>query len=167
MQFTSPDSQDGAHWKVSRAWLAYATAMGLTSNDVGWSSGYVAWGGYMKIKPARWYYAQAGIFLAIPNANNTANHGLGFQGARPADRNGFYVISETGVTPQIGRLQLLGKYIFGGYYWGLENTSFFGQPFDGKLGFTGKRTRCSGASPRPKLWTGNGKTQRLSQRWSF
>jgi Protein of unknown function (DUF3604) len=24
-------------------------------------------------------------------------------------------------------------HVFGGYYWGLENTSFFGQPFDGKM----------------------------------
>jgi porin len=98
---------------------AIISSKGISASDVGWSSGYVAWGGYMKIKPARWYYAQAGIFLAIPNANNTANHGLDFQGARPADRNGFYFISETGVTPQIGRLELPGKYVFGGYYWGL------------------------------------------------
>jgi porin len=90
-------------------------------------------GGYVKIKPAKWYYAQAGLFLAIPNANNTANHGLDFQGARPPDQNGLYFIAETGVTPQIGRSPLPGKYVLGGYYWGLENTSFFGQPFDGKF----------------------------------
>jgi len=43
----------------------------------------------MKVKPLEWYYAQAGLFLAIPNANNTANHGLDFHGARPASRNGL------------------------------------------------------------------------------
>jgi porin len=112
---------------------AIVISKGISANGVGWSSGYAAWGGYVKIKPAKWYYAQAGLFLAIPNANNTANHGLDFQGARPADQNGLYFIAETGVTPQIGRSQLPGKYVLGGYYWGLENTSFFGQPFDGKF----------------------------------
>ena len=52
---------------------AIISSEGISANDVGWSSGYVAWGGYMKIKPAKWYYAQAGLFLAIPNANKTAN----------------------------------------------------------------------------------------------
>jgi porin len=52
---------------------AIISSKGISANGVGWSSGYAAWGGYMKIKPAKWYYAQAGLFLAIPNANNTAN----------------------------------------------------------------------------------------------
>ena len=89
----------------------------------------------MKIKPAKWCYAQAGLFLAIPNANNTANHGLDFSGCTAHHRNGLYFIAETAVTPQIGRSQLPGKYVFGGYYWGIENTSFFGEPFDGSFGF--------------------------------
>jgi hypothetical protein len=33
---------------------------------------------------------------------------------------------------------------------GLENASFFGQPFDGKFGFYWQADRCSGASHRPK-----------------
>ena len=30
---------------------AIISSKGISANDVGWSSGYVAWGGYMKIKP--------------------------------------------------------------------------------------------------------------------
>ena len=74
-----------------------------------------------------------------------------FQGARPADRNGLYFIAETAVTPQIGRSQLPGKYVFGGYYWGIENTSFFGEPFDGKFGFYWQEDQMLWREPSPKV----------------
>jgi porin len=34
---------------------AIISSKGISANDVGWSSGYVVWGGYMKIKRAKWY----------------------------------------------------------------------------------------------------------------
>ena len=46
---------------------AIVSSKGISANGEGWSSGYAAWGGYMKIKPVKWYYAQAGLFLAIPS----------------------------------------------------------------------------------------------------
>jgi hypothetical protein len=133
---------------------AIISSKGISANGVGWSSGYAAWGGYMKIKPAKWYYAQAGLFLAIPNANNTANHGLDFQGARPANQNGLYFLAETGVTPQIGPSQLPGKYVFGGYDWGSRIPRFLASPLTASLVFTGKRIRCSGARPSPEVADG-------------
>jgi carbohydrate-selective porin OprB len=113
---------------------AIISSKGISANGVGWSSGYAAWGGYLKVKPADWYYAQAGLYLAIPEGNNTANHGLDFQGAYPASRNGLYFLAEAGVTPRLGPSKLPGKYAMGGYYWGLENTSFDGTKNDGKFG---------------------------------
>ncbi|MDD5199074.1 MAG: carbohydrate porin [Terrimicrobiaceae bacterium] len=94
---------------------------------------YAAWGGYAKIKPTNWSYAQAGLYMAIPDAVATSNHGLDLQGAYPAHRNGLYFISEAGVAPKIGGLP--GKYAMGGYYWGLENQSFFKSTYDAKYGF--------------------------------
>lgn len=114
---------------------AIVSSKGISANGVGWSSGYAAWGGYLKVKPNDWSYAQAGMYLAIPEGNNTANHGLDFQGALPANRNGFYVLAETGVTPKAGPTKLPGKYALGGYYWGLENTSYNGTPQEGRYGF--------------------------------
>jgi hypothetical protein len=55
------------------------------------------------------------------------------------------------------------QYVFGGYYWGLENTSFFGQPFDGKMLWREPSSEVVGGkggdaktfavleSPKPKL----------------
>ncbi|MGH8046205.1 MAG: carbohydrate porin, partial [Chthoniobacterales bacterium] len=94
---------------------------------------YAAWGGFVKIKPAEWAYTQSGLYLAIPNATTTSNHGLDLQGAYPPERNGLYFISETGVTPKIAGLP--GKYAMGGYYWGIENRSFYGETYDAKYGF--------------------------------
>ena len=94
---------------------------------------YAAWGGYAKVKPTDWSYVQAGLYAAIPDATNTANHGLDLALAQPVDRNGLYFISEAGVTPKWGGLP--GKYAFGAYYWGLENKSFFGATYDAQFGF--------------------------------
>ena len=106
---------------------------GISANGVGWSSSYAAWGGMLKVAPNNWSYAQSGLYMAIPGGTNTANRGLDLAGASPADSNGWFALGEAGVMPCIGGLP--GKYSFGGYYWGLENTSFFGQNYDGKFGF--------------------------------
>jgi porin len=71
--------------------------------------------------------------MAIPDALSTANHGLYFEGARPANSNGLYFIGERGFTPRFGAMKLPGRYAFGGMYFGLENKSFFGEPYDGRF----------------------------------
>jgi len=111
------------------------TAKGLGAN-IAWSSSYAAWGGFLKIKPTEWYYAMAGLYEAIPQATAYSNHGLDLAGYGPdPSANGLFAVGETGVTPKIGASKLPGKYAFGGYYYGLENTSYFGQNYDGKYGF--------------------------------
>jgi porin len=105
---------------------------GLVNSGFPWSGAYNTWGGHLKVKPAEWAYAQAGMYMAIPDALSTANHGLYFEGAQPADRNGLYVIGETGVTPKIGPSKLPGKYAMGGIYFGVENKSFNGTQNDGR-----------------------------------
>lgn len=128
---------------------AIISGKGISANGIGWSSSYAAWGGYLKVKPTDWHYAQAGLYLAIPGGTNTANHGLDLQGARPAGRNGWFVLGETGVTPNIGPDALPGKYAVGGYYWGLECTSYGGQPEDGRYGFYGQADQMVWREPAP------------------
>ncbi len=101
-----------------------------------WSSSYAAWGGFAKIEPVDWYYAMAGLYMAIPAASDYANHGLYLEGygPNPAD-NGLYGIAETGVTPKLGEAKLPGKFAFGAIYFGLENTSFFGETYGQKYNF--------------------------------
>ncbi len=108
---------------------------GIGANGIPYNGAYTAWGGYTKIKPVDWYYTQAGLYLAIPGGDNTRNHGLDFEGASPPDSNGLWFIGETGVTPKIGDSKLAGKYVAGGYYFGIENKSFYGQEYDGRYGF--------------------------------
>ena len=105
---------------------------GLVNSGFPWSGAYNTWGGHIKVKPVEWHYVQAGLYMAIPGALSTANHGLYFQGAHPPESNGLYVIGETGITPKIGASKLPGKYAFGGMYFGLENKSFFGTTYDGR-----------------------------------
>jgi porin len=105
---------------------------GLVNSGFPWSGAYNTWGGHIKVKPVDWHYVQAGLYMAIPGALSTANHGLYFEGAHPADSNGLYAIGETGITPKIGAGKLPGKYGFGGMYFGLENKSFFGETYDGR-----------------------------------
>ncbi len=105
---------------------------GLVNSGFPWSGAYNTWGGHIKVKPVEWHYVQAGLYMAIPGALSTANHGLYFEGAHPADSNGLYAIGETGITPKIGASKLPGKYAFGGMYFGLENKSFFGETYDGR-----------------------------------
>lgn len=105
---------------------------GISSNGVGWSSSYVAWGGFVKVAPTTWSYVQAGLYMAIPGDAETANHGFAMAGASPPSSNGLYALGEAGVTPRVAGLP--GKYAVGGYYWGLQNASFFGATYDGKFG---------------------------------
>ena len=108
---------------------------GISSNGVGWSSSYAAWGGMVKVVPSSLAYAQGGMYMAIPNDGATSNHGLELAGAQPWNRNGWYVLAESGVTPKFSGLP--GKYAIGGYYWGLGNASFSGAGYDGRYGFYG------------------------------
>jgi carbohydrate-selective porin OprB len=97
---------------------------------------YAAWGGHIKVKPTTWSYAQAGLYMAIPDATTMSNHGLDLAGyAQDPNKNGLYFISETGITPKLGSSKLPGKYAMGAYYWGLENKSYFKETYDGKYGF--------------------------------
>ena len=129
---------------------------GISSNGVGWSSSYAAWGGMMKVAPCEWSYAQAGIYMAIPGDTSNNNHGLELAGAQPWNRNGWYVLGETGVMPKPGGLP--GKYAFGGYYWGIENTSFSGEKSDGKYGFYAMAEQTIYREPTPEPEVSGGKT---------
>ena len=105
---------------------------GLVNSGFPWSGAYNTWGGHLKVKPADWAYAQAGMYMAIPGALSTANHGLYFEGAQPENLNGLYVVGETGVTPKIGPSKLPGKYAMGGIFFGVENKSYNGTKNDGR-----------------------------------
>ena len=111
----------------------FTSNRGIGANGIGWGGAYAAWGGHAKVKPSDWFYLQSGLYLAIPNANSTSNHGLLFAGAQPAGSNGLYWLTETGVTPKIGPARLPGKYAAGLIYWGVENTSFYGENYDQKV----------------------------------
>ena len=74
--------------------------------------------------------------MSYPQATSTDNHGLAFEGFGPdPSQNGCFFIGETGFTPKIGPSKLPGKYVFGGFYYGGENTSFFGTDYNGRYGF--------------------------------
>ena len=129
---------------------AIGTAKGLGGN-IAWGSSYAAWGGFLKVKPTDWYYAMAGLYEAIPEATVYSNHGLGLAGfAQDPNANGLFAVGETGVTPKIGSSKLPGKYAVGSYYYGLENTSFFGQEYDGKYGFYWQADQMLFREPSPE-----------------
>ncbi|MFZ4775804.1 MAG: carbohydrate porin [Terrimicrobiaceae bacterium] len=134
---------------------------GISSNGVGWSSSYAAWGGTLKVLPCEWSYAQGGVYMAIPGDASTSNHGLELAGAQPWDRNGWYVLGETGVMPKIAGLP--GKYAVGGYYWGIENTAFCGTESDGKYGFYAMAEQTLYREPVPAVAVSGGKTDGKSQ----
>lgn len=106
---------------------------GISTNGVGWSSSYAAWGGTIQVRPSSLWYVQSGVYMAIPGEADTANHGFGLAGAQPWSRNGWFVLGETGIKPVIAGHP--GKYAFGGYYWGLESRAFDGAVSDGRYGF--------------------------------
>ncbi len=99
---------------------------GIGAESIGWGGSYAAWGGYAKVKPTDWSYLQSGLYMAIPDATNPANHGLYFEGASPSSRNGLFWLTELGVTPKIGPSKLPGHYAAGFIYWGVENQSYLG-----------------------------------------
>lgn len=111
---------------------AITQTKGIGAN-IPFNGSYGAWGGMVKLQPTAWSYLQGGLYAAVPNATNTANHGLYFALAEPPSSNGLYFLTEAGVTPKISGLP--GKYAFGTYYWGIENASFFGASYDQKFGF--------------------------------
>lgn len=112
----------------------FSSGRGLSANGIPWGGSYAAWGGYLNVKPVDWYYAQAGLYLAIPQGTATNNHGLAFSGYRiNPDLNGLYFLAETGLTPKFGYAQLPGRYAAGFIYWGVGNRSFFGQHYDEKV----------------------------------
>lgn len=97
---------------------------GLGGN-IPFSSSFSSWGGVAEVKPARWHYAKAGLFMSYPEATSGDNHGLMMQGYAPdPSQNGLYFMGETGLTPEIGPDRLPGKYAFGAYYYGEENDKY-------------------------------------------
>jgi len=111
------------------------TAKGINPN-VPWGGSFSTWGGYIKLEPTDWAYAQSGLYLAYPFGTDPNNNGLAFAGyRRDLPLNGLYSITELGVTPKIGPEQLPGKYAAGFIFWGQENIGFDGVPYDGRLQF--------------------------------
>jgi porin len=131
---------------------AIGTSKGIGGVNGGpWSSSYAAWGGFLKVKPVSWYYAMAGLYMAIPDASDYSNHGLYFEGYGPEpEQNGLYGIAETGVTPKIGPDKLPGKYAMGAIYFGLENNSFFGETYDQKYNFYWQADQMLFREPSPE-----------------
>lgn len=114
----------------------FNSGRGLSANGFQWGGSYSAWGGYIKVKPIDWYYAQAGLYMAIPQGNVSANHGLDFQGFHPdPSLNGVYFLAETGFTPKLGSAKLPGRYAAGALFFGVENRSFDGGVNDGRWAF--------------------------------
>jgi len=105
-------------------------------NEIPFTTSYAAWGGHLKVQPTDWAYVMAGLYMAIPDASDSSNHGLFLAGYGPdPGRNGLYFLAEGGVTPEIGPSKLPGKYAFGSIYWGVENSSFSGGSNDGRNAF--------------------------------
>lgn len=102
-------------------------------NEIPFTTSYAAWGGYLKVEPTDWFYGMAGLYMAIPDATKSSNHGLYFAG-NPGN-NGMYFLAETGLTPKIGSSQLPGKYAFGSIYWGVDSNSFNGTSHPGRTAF--------------------------------
>jgi len=114
---------------------SFESSKGLGAN-IPFSSSFSTWGGTLKVNPSKEYYAKAGLFMSYPQATNTRNHGLAFEGfAQDEDLNGLMVMAEAGYTPKFGASKLPGKYAFGGYYYEEQNTSFKGAQYDGRYGF--------------------------------
>lgn len=110
---------------------SFSTGKGISANGIPWGGSYSAWGGYLRANPASWFYAQTGLYLAIPFGSDTSDHGLDFAGyRRNPNLNGLYWLAETGFTPQLSDSRLPGKYAVGFLYWGVENRAFRGETTD-------------------------------------
>ena len=95
---------------------AIASAEGMGAN-IPFGGSFSSWGGTLQLKAADWQYTKAGLFMSFPKSNDSANHGLAFQGYAPApEQNGLFFMGETGVKPEIGPAKLPGHYAFGGYF---------------------------------------------------
>jgi len=111
------------------------SARGIGGN-IQWTSSYSSWGGTLLVKPTSDLYAKGGLFLAMPQGANSANHGLAYSGyARDPRQNGLMAVSEIGYTPKFGASKLPGKYAAGGYYFGVDTVSSNGTPVAGQYGF--------------------------------
>lgn len=114
---------------------AVNSAKGIGGN-IPFSSSFSTWGGTLRVKPTKDLYAKGGLFMAYPQATSSSNHGLAMQGfAQDPSMNGLMAMTEIGWTPKFGDRELEGRYAFGGYYWGVEKASYFGQNYDGQYGF--------------------------------
>ena len=114
---------------------AINSSRGLGGN-IPFSSSFSSWGATLKLNAAGEYYLKGGLFMAFPQGTASTNHGLAFAGyALDPGLNGLFAIAETGCTPTLGLQELPGRYAFGGYYWGLENTSYSGTETPGQYGF--------------------------------
>ncbi len=73
-----------------------------------------SWGGYAKVKPNDWFYAQSGLYMAVPKLQHAGKPRPVF--CRCASRRtpmAFTGFPETGVTPKIGPSKLPGRYATG------------------------------------------------------
>jgi len=129
---------------------AVESAKGVGGN-IPFSSSFTTWGGTLEVKPLKWYYAKAGLFMAYPSATTSSNHGLAFEGFAPnTSLNGLMAMGETGVTPKIGSSKLPGKYAVGGYYWGNQKNSFNGTYNYGQYGFYWQADQMLFREPSPE-----------------
>jgi carbohydrate-selective porin OprB len=104
---------------------AMASAEGLGGN-VPFSSSFTTWGGTIEVKPAGWHYVKTGLFMSFPEPTSPENHGLMFRGNSDPAQNGLFFLGETGVTPEIGRSKLPGRYALGAYVYGENNAEYGG-----------------------------------------
>ena len=141
---------------------------GLVNSGIPWSGANDSWGGHLKVKPTEWSYVQGGLYMAVPGSLDKNNHGLYFEGAYPQGSNGLYFVGETGVTPKLGSTKLPGKYAFGGIYYGVENTSFNGQAYDGRYALYWQADQMIFREPSPeKSPAGKGPSDGKSTAKSF
>lgn len=111
------------------------TAKGINPN-LPWGGSFSTWGGYLRVEPVDWFYAQGGFYLGYPFGNDPFNRALCFAGYQiDPSLNGIYTIAESGFTPEIGASKLPGKYATGFIYFGVPNTAFNGQEYDGRFQF--------------------------------
>lgn len=131
---------------------AVNSAKGIGGN-IPFSSSFSTWGGTLKVKPVEQWYIKGGLFMAYPEATASSNHGIAMQGyAQNPSMNSPFWMAETGITPKLGASELPGKYAFGGYYWGIDKTSYYGENYDGQWGLYWQADQMlfREASPEPE-----------------
>jgi len=131
---------------------AIESSKGVGGN-IPFSSSFSTWGGTLQVKPTGISYVKGGIFMSFPSATSSANHGLAFQGYGPdTSRNGLMFMGEAGIKPKFGSAELPGHYAFGGYWWGQDNTSYYGASYEGQYGFYGQADQMlfRESSPQPE-----------------